>query len=130
MRAMRASCRGSGRLKNTSTAPRAARTPAEQTHRATHHRSVLLPGSQIVGEQAIDAANDKKDVNAMYFPTANGEQVQQYLSIGPTRWSDFDRQGPAQFFYYLQQAVGNWNATTHTLNIDYDSYRSTRSSAT
>ena len=29
-------------------------------------------------------------------------------------------------FYYLQQAIGNWNATTHTLNMDFDSYRSTK----
>ena len=58
--------------------------------------------------------------------TANGEQVQQYLSIGPNQWSDFDRQGPAQLYYYLQQAVGNWNATTHTLNLDFASYRSTK----
>ena len=79
-----------------------------------------------LGWPAIDAANDRKDVNAMYFPTANGEQVQQFLSIGPNRWSDFDRTGPAQLMYYLQQAVGNWNATTHTLNMDFDSYRSTK----
>ena len=80
----------------------------------------------VFGWPAIDAANDKKDINAMYCPTNTAEQMQTFLSIGPQRWSDFDRTGPAQLFYYLQQAIGNWNATTHTLNMDFDSYRSTK----
>ncbi len=29
-------------------------------------------------------------------------------------------------YYYLQQAIGSWNAVTHTLNLDYDSSRSNK----
>ena len=79
-----------------------------------------------MGWPAEDANADKKFLNAFYYPTDTAEKVQMFLSIGGDRWSDFDRTGPAQLYYYLQQAVGNWNATTHTLNLDYDSYRSTK----
>ncbi len=76
---------------------------------------------------AADIAADRKDVNAFYCPQdEKGENLQTFLSIGPTRWSDFDRVGPSQLFYYLSQAIGSWNATTFTLNMDYDSYRSTK----
>ena len=71
------------------------------------------------------AVADRKDVNALYCPS-NYEAMATFLSIGANRWSDFDRVGPSQLFYYLSQAIGNWNATTHTLNMDYDSYRSTK----
>ena len=29
-------------------------------------------------------------------------------------------------YYYLLQAVGSWNAVTHNLCLDYDSYRSNK----
>ena len=73
---------------------------------------------------AADIAADREDVNAFYCPQNNaGEDLQTFLSIGPTRWADFDRTGPAEITYYLSQAIGSWNAVTHTLNLDYDSYR-------
>ena len=68
-----------------------------------------------------------KEVNTFYSPvnTIQSDEFQSVLHIGSKRWSDFDRTGSAQHYYYLLQALGYANSLVSSANIDLGRYKST-----
>ena len=74
--------------------------------------------------QASDAT--KKEVNNFYSPVdTTNDNFQTVLHIGSKRWSDFDRTGSAQHYYYLLQALGYANSLVSSADINLSKYNST-----
>ena len=69
----------------------------------------------------------KKEVNSLYSPvaTTNLDDFQIVLHIGSKRWSDFDRTGSAQHYYYLLGGLGYSNSLVSSANISLGAYKST-----
>ena len=68
----------------------------------------------------------KKDVNNFYSPVdQTDDEFETVLHIGSKRWSDFDRTGSAQHYYYLLQALGYANSLVSSANISLGAYKST-----
>ena len=68
----------------------------------------------------------KKEVNNFDSPVdATNDNFQSILHIGSKRWSDFDRTGSAQHYYYLLQALGYANSLVYSADIDLSRYKST-----
>ena len=67
-----------------------------------------------------------KEVNTFYSPvnTISSDEFQSVLHIGSKRWSDFDRTGSAQHYYYLLQALGYANSLVSSANIGLGAYKS------
>ena len=70
--------------------------------------------------------NVEKEVNTFYSPvsTTNKDDFQSVLHIGSKRWSDFDRTGSAQHFYYLLSGLGYNNSLVSSANISLPAYKS------
>ena len=67
----------------------------------------------------------KKDVNNFYSPVdQTDDEFETVLHIGSKRWSDFDRTGSAQHYYYLLQALGYANSLVSSANIGLGAYKS------
>ena len=68
----------------------------------------------------------KKEVNSFYSPvaTTNIDDFQSVLHIGSKRWSDFDRTGSAQHYYYLLGGLGYNNSLVSSANISLQAYKS------
>ena len=68
----------------------------------------------------------KKEVNNFYSPVdTTNDNFQTVLHIGSKRWSDFDRTGSAQHYYYLLQALGYANSLVSSADINLSRYNST-----
>ena len=67
-----------------------------------------------------------KEVNTYYSPVTatTQDEIQSVLHIGSKRWSDFDRIGSAQHYYYLLQALGYANSMVSSANIGLNAYKS------
>ena len=67
-----------------------------------------------------------KEVNTFYSPVnaIQSDEFQSVLHIGSKRWSDFDRTGSAQHYYYLLQALGYANSLVSSANIGLGAYKS------
>ena len=49
--------------------------------------------------------------------TTGQDYIQSVLQIGSKRWSEFDKIGSAQHYYYLLQALGYANSLVSSANI-------------
>ena len=67
-----------------------------------------------------------KEVNQFYSPvaTTSKDDFQSILHIGSKRWSDIDRTGSAQHYYYLLQGLGYANSLVSSANISLQAYKS------
>ena len=65
-------------------------------------------------------------MNTFYSPvaTTNIDDFQSVLHIGSKRWSDFDRTGSAQHYYYLLGGLGYSNSLVSSANISLQAYKS------
>ena len=67
-----------------------------------------------------------KEVNTFYSPVnaIQSDEFQSILHIGSKRWSDFDRTGSAQHYYYLLQALGYASSLVSSAHIGLGAYKS------
>jgi len=74
-----------------------------------------------------DATETAKDTNTFWNPagTTGQDDFQSVLQIGSKRWSEFDRTGSAQHYYYLLQALGYANSLVSSANISLAAYKNT-----
>jgi len=73
---------------------------------------------------ARENSGDAKQLNTFFAPgAALCDNIQSFLSIGAKRWSDFDRTGAAQMWYYLKKTLGTLSSLPHGTTIGHDAYR-------
>ena len=72
-----------------------------------------------------DDTETAKETNAFWSPAGTTQQddFQSVLQIGSKRWSEFDRTGSAQHYYYLLQALGYANSLVSSANISLAAYK-------
>ena len=68
---------------------------------------------------AKDNTTTAKEVNTFWNPTSVtlDDTFQSVLQIGSKRWSEFDRTGSGQHFWYLLPALGYANSLVSSVNI-------------
>ena len=70
-------------------------------------------------------ANEVNTYHSLVYTTTQ-DDIQIVLHIGSKRWSDFDRIGSAQHYYYLVQSLGYANSLVYYANIGLNAYKSKR----